>query len=199
MSVIVPNNEYQFTLSWQKTSGGKVFSVVMGLAFPAGGSSPSAGGAASALYDALTTGTLPLCKDENIASGWTWLGLSGFKMVGGVKVLADELTPVNGSGASNTVIINSAVLVKKVSALGGRKNRGRFYFPPAIAGLAVNAQGVITGSSADLVPVALGYMTDALDDVGLAPVIHHSDGSQGTIIQSWVLEGTVATQRRRLR
>src|ERR1043165_5530579 len=52
--------------------------------------------------------------------------------------------PTNGTGAFSSVPANTAILVKKVTGVGGRRNRGRCYFP----GISTKARAVETGKIA---------------------------------------------------
>src|SRR4030095_10322271 len=95
-----------------------------------------------------------------------------------------------------------ALLVKKLTARGGRKGRGRFYYPD-VQEAAVDASGTIDSSS------LAGYQTrwnDWMRDIvggdGLGlPVLLPREGSHGSPdeILSTPVQAKVATQRRRLR
>lgn len=91
-----------------------------------------------------------------------------------------------------------AFLIRKVTGLGGRRNRGRMYLP-AVAEADVTqagliSSGVVTALNADFA----AYWTAA--DVGdLTPAILHSNAQVPTPITAFVCDATAATQRRRLR
>lgn len=110
-------------------------------------------------------------------------------------------TPGGRSGAAAPSSV--AMLVRKVSAFAGKRNRGRFY----VDGL---SSGVIQGNF--LEPVYMGQMQTAFDDFGTAlqddevtfnapiqPRILHNDPGAPTEISNFVVESRVATQRGRLR
>ena len=93
------------------------------------------------------------------------------------------------------------MLVHKVTAVGGRRGRGRAYIPGAPA-TAIDNTGVV--DSAYMVanqPRLTTFGTAcATNDIGLV-VLH---GGEGTLpvpydVTNLVLDGKVATQRRRLR
>lgn len=106
-----------------------------------------------------------------------------------------------GDGDPPALPNNCALLVRKLSALGGRKNRGRSFYP--------DVQGAATFSNGDIDPAVLGNFQSAWDDwmtnldgvTGLEEaVILHSDPLDApTPITSWVVAGKIATQRRRMR
>lgn len=199
MGVIVPDGEYQYNLNLTCDSVAKPMSVVLGLAHDGVGSAPTAVEAADALFDALTGSDNELFDASILSGEWNFLGVEGFRQSSGGPILGAHLETINGSGPATNVPVNCAVLVKKQTASGGRKNRGRFFFPPYVAGLAVNEAGVIQSSSADIVPIALADAQATLLEANLLMVIHHSDGTDGTPITGFALEGLLATQRRRLR
>lgn len=91
-----------------------------------------------------------------------------------------------------------ALLVKKVTALGGRKNRGRLYFPGIPEG-SVDSAGAVAGG---FLTAAEGAFTDLVTDlnaVNLPPMVLHSGSETPTEILELVPQATTATQRRRLR
>jgi len=104
--------------------------------------------------------------------------------------------PGAGAGAGMTPAV--AVLVKKITALGGRKGRGRMFIPSPDEDAA--------GGNGVLSPTPLLDWQDAADDVynslvgmDLPPVVLHTDSTTPTPITSFQVAGTVATQRRRQR
>jgi hypothetical protein len=103
-----------------------------------------------------------------------------------------------GAGDSAAAPPNVSVLVRKNTALGGRKGRGRMYIPGVAeadsdgAGVMSSVRQAAWQAQADtfLVAAALG---------GLAGVVLHEDATTPTPIISLAVDGRVATQRRRLR
>ena len=99
---------------------------------------------------------------------------------------------------------NCAVLVRKLSAVGGRRNKGRFYFPPMSLGeTAVNENGVIAGAT------LTGLQANFTEFYGLLtsppeaqcnPVILHSEApTEPTPITAFVVQAQIATPRTRMR
>lgn len=140
-----------------------------------------------------------------------WDGMSLSRVVarvgqdGGDDVIAEStLGPVAGGLAGGFLPQNSALLVRKVSGLGGRRNRGRSYWPGLLRDGDVSNVGQLeAGVRADL----QGRMDDFMDSLlatdpgpALQPVILHRTGVLApTPFSQYVVEPTVATQRNRLR
>jgi len=110
-------------------------------------------------------------------------------------------TEQQGDVGENALPNNCAVLVRKVTGEGGRRNRGRMFIP-GISEEAVDATGAIAGTP-------LSNWNSAFDDiqttlVGLATVdnlvlLHDSAPHTPTVITDLVVQPKIATQRRRLR
>lgn len=91
-----------------------------------------------------------------------------------------------------------AWLVKKSTALGGRKGRGRLFFP-GVPETSVSEAGVLDGTVATAFQGLLTDWLDALSLSGHAMVLLHTDSTSPTVVTSLSLQASVATQRRRLR
>lgn len=106
-----------------------------------------------------------------------------------------------GSGSNDLCPPNTAFLIRKVTAAGGRKNRGRAFVPWVQEALCEDS-GILTSGT----PAAI---TDAFTDLSAAvgtalevvgPVLFHSNPVDApTPITSYACQSLVATQRRRLR
>lgn len=99
---------------------------------------------------------------------------------------------------------NCAVLVKKLTAVGGRKGRGRMYLPgiSSVSG-SLDSGGNFGSVAAGDVQSAIEDMAADIEDTdppGPADmVLLHSDATTPTSIVSYLCEQRLATQRRRLR
>lgn len=128
---------------------------------------------------------------------------------GGDPVIVVTPAGVPGTISGAMLPQNCAILVAKNSAVGGRKNRGRFYWPGMLLESGVNAVGAI--DSALVVDYAtvfssflLGVETASTVGGDLVPatpmVILHNDAvTDPTAVDSLSVRSTIATQRRRLR
>lgn len=117
-----------------------------------------------------------------------------------------------GTGSIATPPHNCAILVRKNSARGGRRGKGRMYLPPI--GLSegnVTAVGVITQSIVDSISLDFETWRANLSALNLQAVLLHSDKvdpDTGEIIElapppdpvlSFVCQQVIATQRTRMR
>lgn len=96
---------------------------------------------------------------------------------------------------------NTAILVKKSTALGGRKAQGRYFLPGAVES-SVSAGGIISQEFiADYQEAQDGFLT-ALTNLNSAMYLLHSKGEADVppyAVMKLSVQPTVATQRRRLR
>lgn len=93
---------------------------------------------------------------------------------------------------------NTAILVEKRTALGGRKNRGRMYLPGVSEGLYDDA-GDMGATSAGTWNTRLATWLASIESEVLQMVILHNDSSTPTVVTSLQVDQVAATQRRRLR
>lgn len=94
---------------------------------------------------------------------------------------------------------NVAMLIQKRTALGGRKNRGRNFWPFMLSQDDVTEFGALSSvARADSQDAADAFL-GALATNSVPMVLFHSDESVPTLVTALVVEGRAATQRRRLR
>lgn len=106
-----------------------------------------------------------------------------------------------GGAASTTVSPNTAYLVRKLTALGGRAGRGRMYVPGPNE-TTINAAGQVEPATLEAQQDNWDAFFDGLALLNVTPVLLHGDGAPLTTptpITSFSVDGRVATQRRRLR
>ena len=91
-------------------------------------------------------------------------------------------------------------LVTKLTALGGRRNRGRTFFPGVTEASIGNGGQVIEGDGS-LRNGLENFWGDVFDSSEnfTEPVLLHTDDGTPTPVLSWSLSNVVATQRRRVR
>nr|CRY97734.1 hypothetical protein [uncultured prokaryote] len=116
-----------------------------------------------------------------------------------------------GDGSTGRLPQNCALLVAKRTALGGRRNRGRFFVPNVLTDGAVDNVGVIGQPTVDAFQaVADQFLGDLADEdyegyaISLPMVILHNEASSGTTpspttVNKLTVDGRISTQRRRLR
>lgn len=119
----------------------------------------------------------------------------------GPPVSFDGSTSDSGGVTAASQPANCALLVKKVTAAGGRKNRGRWYFPWCLADSEVDELGFIDVTVRNAIA---GLFDDAFDLMAtqtppVVPVILHATSvPDPTPLTAFVVETQIATQRRRL-
>lgn len=103
-----------------------------------------------------------------------------------------------GSGAPSGP--NTAWLVRKVTNLGGRKGRGRTYFP-GVTEASVGDGGQVNEGDGSLRASLEGFWNGITSGVGSLTdlVLLHTTSITPTSVESWVMDNRLATQRRRLR
>jgi hypothetical protein len=127
---------------------------------------------------------------------------------------ADNLTgeanySVRGTSAASMLPQNCACLVSKNTGVGGRKNRGRNYWPGLLQETSVNAVGVIDAAQVTVLQTAMTGFYDQVREAGTSPVLsatptvilHNNVGvvPLPTAFTSVTVKAKIATQRRRLR
>lgn len=97
------------------------------------------------------------------------------------------------------VFPNVALLIRKNTLVGGRRGRGRFYWPIIADGVISNG-GFIDGLTVGALQNAFASFHAGLNDGGHPMQLLHADAvTQPVPVSSLTVQGTVATQRRRLR
>ena len=111
------------------------------------------------------------------------------------------VTKVDGGAAATPASPNTAILVKKVTALGGRAGRGRMFIP-GVPEAQVDAGGNIDNGWLANLQTAIDDFAASMEVAGWSPALLHGVGSpitEPTSITGLVADPKVATQRRRLR
>lgn len=140
-----------------------------------------------------------------MGSEWTMVGGSyTFLDAGGLPITVDRITQQGGALGITTPSNQVAVLARKLTASGGRRNRGRMFLPPAY----LDRQQ--TGPTGLIGTAYLDTYQDGLDAWRAAPMgsvtigglislLHSAAPIASTPITNLLVETKVATQRRRLR
>ncbi len=101
---------------------------------------------------------------------------------------------VTGTGQSP----NTAFLITKNTSTGGRKGRGRFYWP-GVASNQITESGIINGSTHTAIQSDFSSFLGKLTAADVPMVLLHTDLTAPNVVTSLTLQARVATQRRRLR
>lgn len=145
------------------------------------------------------------CEPAIVANQWTFAGVdvNMTRSTGPAMGLSRVTAP--GLLAQPTVPVNSAFLVKKGTALGGRRHRGRWYLPPAWIGEdLIGAGGAISITSAytTLQSRLTAYLAAIAALQFPMYLLHGGPGDfvpPPTLVTSLTLQPLLATQRRRMR
>lgn len=107
---------------------------------------------------------------------------------------------LTGAASGSAVPPNVSLLVNKVTALGGRRNRGRSFWP-GFTESDVDPGGFINNEYLAFVQARCTDYLNQLSTAGASMVVLHSDAGFGgpPTVAEYVAQSRVATQRRRLR
>lgn len=149
----------------------------------------------------LTLNTTRMHNAGSMSSQWKYLGVRCTRMTNSGPLLGQYDHEILGQLSVECIPLNSAVLVRKNTSMGGRKGRGRFYLPPChIAEVNIGATGNIQLTQLTALQTQVTNSFQALLASDCKPVVLHSDvvTSPAPII-SWTVQTQIATQRRRMR
>lgn len=149
-----------------------------------------------------TWSTLAIGDDAFWNDEFTYLGTTTTRMTPSGPLVATFPVSIQGTNAVDAPPVNTAILVNKITALGGRENRGRLYIPSGkIEEGNVNAAGFITPTVVTAINNQLGdWYAAIVAFLGVPPVLFHSDVATAlTDIEVFTVSSQVATQRRRMR
>ncbi len=122
----------------------------------------------------------------------------------GEQIVVDVVQNYRGGQTDNFLPQNTSVLVKKITNRGGRRGRGRMFFPYLTPATTVSEIGVLAAGLITNYNTRLNNVQAALNAIGGGPVLlHESTGTTPpglpTPITDFQLSCVIATQRRRLR
>lgn len=202
MAVLIPDGYAQVTYNWQHNESERVWSTVIGVAHESVGAVAVADTALGAWNNHLQE-----FQDNSLVlvSVSARMGPSGGPDPGPTVELP---VGVAGGAGMNGAIYNSAMLVRKLSAFGGRSNRGRNYWPGFLSETQVDEVGRIDEAVVDGMQTAFTSWAGALGSGNsgggaLTPLVILHDESAPTTIPRLVVaisvERLIGTQRRRIR
>lgn len=103
-----------------------------------------------------------------------------------------------GTVAGNTTAPNLAILVRKVTNLGGRRGRGRFYWP-CVPEVSVGDDGTLLEPMKSDLETAFNAFLSELNSAGLPMVLLHDGPTIPTSVVDLAVQEVAGTQRRRMR
>jgi hypothetical protein len=138
----------------------------------------------------------------NFSSAYSLTGVDGIYGSGtGDLPHTSSITGPSGTLSNTPTQQNTSVLVKKLSGLGGRANRGRM-FVPGCPEDQIGPTGLILGAHLANLQLAFTSLYDdlvATTNIGNLVIFHDDPAPLPTTITSLFVDPLVATQRRRLR
>lgn len=126
---------------------------------------------------------------------------------GGASAVYEAPENTQGTASSPGLPSNCALLVNKATALAGRRNRGRGYWPCMLAEASVDQNGNLIGGELAAKQAVFDAVYDKLIN-GFAgqgaaptpPLLFHQTGDQTpTPITAFGVQSKIATQRQRMR
>jgi hypothetical protein len=123
---------------------------------------------------------------------------------GGDPIIVENAATVPGDNSDEPLPPNCALLVRKATASGGRRNRGRMYIPGLALRPSTSPAGVLDGgafSALDSDAAAFRIAVEASPLVGPDGLLlfHSESPATATPITQLLVQQKIATQRRRLR
>ena len=124
-----------------------------------------------------------------------------------VRQFVPALTTINGATPGAKLPQNCALLVRKNTAAGGRRSRGRMFVPLILGEAGVSNVGVISPDAlndyATSVNDFFGGLTAPITAPGTPMVVLHSTGISAvpdpSVVTTLSCDNVISTQRRRLR
>lgn len=196
MGVIIPDGYGQMNMRWSVAGDPEFMYCTLGVFDTAPGDPPSAvAGRMGTAWDACT-----LTTAANMSTGWSAGTLIATVQTPTGPLTFETGTAVAGTAVATTLPNNCAVLVRKFTNLGGRRNRGRMYLPPAYLPEAnVNQVGTIDPAVVTTIQGHMASLEAQLVAVDLAMVVLHSNGGTPAFITQLTVQPKLATQRTRMR
>lgn len=142
-----------------------------------------------------------LTPASKMLTGWHYLGTRVTRTFLGTPQQGDHPASITGTQTLGGPPCNAAVLVRKLTALGGRKHRGRMFVPPynleedQITNAGLLGTTFMVSQTNSWTGVYNAFVTS-----GLSPMLFHTDpATPATPISVFSVQNLAATQRRRMR
>lgn len=185
----IPSGFVQATINWSGPTKSGEASTVLGFAWP-----PAMDllDVAVTISGAVETNLTPVQHQE--------FALTGISVLTETQRLDLPVGPFQGNRTGDLAPPQVCVLMSKSSLARGRHARGRNYWPGFLNDGDVYNDGTINPSWVGTLNQAFVGFGEDVSTAGLNLVLLHNDpGLAPTAVISAVIEGKVATQRRRLR
>lgn len=204
--LVIPDGFGQATIKWQVLGRVNPISCTIGFAKVTSGDTLAA--IMHDMFSQLTT-TGSICAPAAMDSQFTFESVSCVYNSGGTLIgAASDQVPVSGTVTSaDPMIIGNSFIIRKRTGFVGRQYRGRLYFPIMYGGEGnVDYLGNVDPSIVTAFNTKIGVWTALVfggTSKWIPNILHHVPKSGTTPvptpISAFQLEGSVGTQRRRLR
>lgn len=136
-----------------------------------------------------------------LSTGWTVVESKVMANIGGLLYVDINTATVVGAGPANPPSMNVAILVKKDVGISGRPYQARFFSPPTILEVNVDAAGQIAPAEVTALNTRWANAYNELQTNLMDPCIIHnpSTGLIPTKINSFTVRSRVGTIGRRMR
>lgn len=137
---------------------------------------------------------------SNMGAAWTWTGVQCRVQTEPGLLIGENIVNRVGTATFSAVPVNTAMLVRKRTALGGRRNSGRLFVPLMnfdevnVSNIGVISTTVLGPQQTRWTAAMTAFLASALE-----PVVLHSQAGLPTPITSLVIQQVCATQRKRMR
>ena len=196
MGVEIPAGFGMVLHSYRLTASAKIQAITYGFS-PAAGETPAQ--MATFLHNAWSAN---VGGDSFIDSDYTFepTEIRFNDPVDGIQVAIAGTASV-GLLAGERLPPNCAVLVRKITAIGGHAFRGRIYLPPCfISEGNINEAGILNAADRTVVQDRINTWEGIVVTGSYGLILLHSSVLVApTPITSWIVDSQIATQRRRLR
>lgn len=130
---------------------------------------------------------------------YTYNGMDVTYMSDTGPVLYPKFALLTGTKTGNAPPPQVAVVMRKQTARGGRKGRGRMFLHAGyVREEDIDPSGIIDGTVATAIQNRVITLFDDFEDAELLPVLLHSGTEIPDLITGFTIDTLVATQRRRL-
>lgn len=137
----------------------------------------------------------------NIVTGWVYHGFEVVRATDTGDEAAEFVTTVTGVLVGGGFTSNTAILLQKRTGLGGRRHRGRMFFPPVLFGQdGADNNGFLTPALVTNLSTTFATFLSELAAAEVPMALHHSGTAlDSQLVSSLEPAAQLATQRRRMR
>jgi hypothetical protein len=196
----VPDGFYEATFLFKNNVSPRIATSSLGF-LNVNLTQPSASDAADDI-DNIVSASTHMFSPGLMIDDWLYLGCHVAQGTPTGDILGEANQSTAGSLADNAITSNCSLLVDKLTALGGRKFRGRMFLPPIhLNEGAVDAAGNISSGPLATIQAAINLTILALVAADYQPVLFHQGVAPPvpTPITALSAQSQIATQRQRMR